>query len=122
MVSTMGAPKVRFEGQQSSVVKTPIFSLITMCPFQLEKVDTWTQNLVTLTPPRSYALSESGHKLDTKWTHRSEKSNAHNAEQCPKFSGEVENEPIAPLRVASRARTPFKSYYGRRRAEIPKQG
>ena len=52
-------------------LKTDLFSRITMCPFQLEKVDTWTQNLVTLTPPRSYALSESGHKLDTNWTHRS---------------------------------------------------
>ena len=48
-----------------------IFSLITMCPYQLEKVDTWTQNLVTRTQPRSYVLSESGHKVYTNWTHRS---------------------------------------------------
>ena len=49
------------------------FSRITMCPFGLEKVDTWTQILVTNSQPRSYALSESGHKVDTNWTHRPEK-------------------------------------------------
>ena len=103
-------------------MKTHLFPRITIRPNPLEKVDTWAQNLVTHTPPRSYALSESGHKLDTNWTHGQEKSIAHNAHQCPKFSGEVENEPIAPLGVVSRARAPSKSYNGRRRAGIPERG
>ena len=61
-----GVAFVVYDGYEKS-----IFSLITMCPLGLEKVDTWTQNLVTPSQPRSYALSESGHKLDTNWTHRS---------------------------------------------------
>ena len=93
-----------------------------MCPFGLEKVDTWAQNLVTLTPQRSYALSESGHKLDTNWTHPSEKSNPLGAHERPKFSGEGKNEPIAPLAATSRARTPPQSYNGRRAPQIPNRG
>ena len=46
-------------------MRTHFFPLITIRPNPLEKVDTWAQNPVTYTPPRSYALSESGHKLDT---------------------------------------------------------
>ena len=118
---TMGAPKVRFERQQSCVVKTHFFSRITMCPFGLEKVDTWAQNLVTHTPPRSYALSESGHKVYTNWTHHSEKSNPLGAHQHPKFSDEGKNEPIAPLVAASRAREPPQSYNGWRAPPILNQ-
>ena len=99
-------------------LKTHFFLRITMCPFGLEKVDTWTQNLVTNSQPRSYALSESGHKVDTNWTHHSEKSNPLGAHQHPKFSGEGKNEPIAPLAAASRAREPPQSYNGRRAPPI----
>ena len=102
------------------------FSRITMCPFGLEKVDTWTQILVTNSQPRSYALSESGHKVDTNWTHRPEKlrekATPWARTNAPNSQARAKTNPSHPSQQHPERAPPRKSYNGRRAPQIPNRG